>query len=532
MKRKGLRTASLCLGLSLPAVLAVQSGSAGGPTRLESGGTLRVMVSQDFRSIEPALIQTSDGQQIMHATQLSLLSYRDSREPGSRRIVPFGAAKLPNVSRDQKTYVFRIRPGLHLSDGEPVTARNFAEGLERVLDRRMESRRAFLFRDVSRVLTTGSRLTIHLSRPVPDFLDRLAMPVVTAMPLGLPVVRGGVDAPLPSAGPYYVKEYVPLRLAQLARNPYWKPATRPSRRGNVDEIVYLGRTPTEAADAVENGDADIATFADSTALAAQRIRDIHQRYGLNRDRFWARQERWRFDLVFNVRGPPFRDVSLRRAVNLILDRNRLASAHGPLAGSPTDQLLLPGRPGFRDWKLYAPHSNIAAAKRLARRERGAAVSIFVKNEESGRNVGELVRANLKQLGLRPRVTALEPSAYSDNLLLRGDWDLAVWSWAPSRDDPMAFINYALEATTYRRAIRNSNLGLFQDPVWITRMRRAAATRRGRLNAFATLDRDLMRQAPPLVPYLAANALTLFSARVGCRSWTSDGYPSLTGLCLR
>jgi hypothetical protein len=63
------------------------------------------------------------------------------------------------------------------------------------------------------------------------------------------------------------------------------------------------------------------------------------------------------------------------------------------------------------------------------------------------------------------------------------------------------------------------------------MRRVARMTRGRLKAFALLDRDLMRKAAPLAPYLAANALTLFSARVGCTSFTSDGYPNLAGLCL-
>jgi peptide/nickel transport system substrate-binding protein len=527
MRQAPLRITAVCLGLSLLAVIGSQSGSASG--HLERGGTLRIVVSQDFRSIEPALVQTNDGQQIMDATQLGLLSYADPGSGEGGHIVPYGAVRLPDVSRDAKTYVFRIRRGLRFSDGAIVTARNFAAGLDRLLDPRMQSPRAFLFKAVAAVVVRKDFLTIRLSRAEPDFLDRLALPVLTAMPRNLPVQSGGVDAPLPSAGPYYVKEYVPGQMARLVKNPFWKPATRPSRRGNVDEVVYLGRSPQTAADLVERSEADLATFADSTVLPAERIRGFHGHYGLNRDRFWARQRFGRMNLIFNLRRPLFRNARLRRAVNFALDRTQLAAAHGPLAGSRTDQLVLPGRPGFRDWKLYPFRPDLATARILAREARQRIVSFYVPDMEWGRAVGAVVKENLARIGLRVNVTALESVGFSAALALDRRWDLAAGAWSTARDDPLVYINYPLEGKT--TPLRNANLGLFNDPLWVRRMRRVAGMTRSRLKAFELLDRDLMQKAAPLAPYLAANALTLFSTRVGCASFTNDGYPNLAGLCL-
>jgi peptide/nickel transport system substrate-binding protein len=541
MPHAPLRITAVCLGSLLLAVVGSQSGSATG--HFEHGDTLRIVVSQDFRSIEPALVQTGDGQQIMEATQVGLLSYADPGSGERGHIVPYGAVRLPTISRDLKTYVFRIRRGVRLSDGTPVTASNFAAGLDRLLDPRMKSQRAFLFKEVrgARSVMTGKvahvsgvvakkdRLIIHLSKAVPDFLDRLALPVLTAIPLDLPVVSGGVDAPLPSAGPYYVKEYVPGQRARLVKNPFWKHATRPSRKGNVDEIVYVGRAPETAADLVERGEADIVTFAGSTVLPAEQIRGFWRRYGVNRDRFWARQMRWRMNVIFNLRRPLFRNVRLRRAVNFALDRTQLAAAHGPFGGSRTDQLVLPRRPGFRDWKLYPFRPDFAAARTLARGAHPRIVSLYVPDTESGRTVGSVVKANLARIGLRLNVIALESSGFHVALAFNRRWDLAAGSWSTSRDDPLVYINYPLEGKT--TPIENANVGLFDDPSWIGRMRRVARMTRGRLKAFALLDRDLMQKAAPLAPYLAANALTLFSTSVGCPSFTNDGYPNLAALCL-
>jgi peptide/nickel transport system substrate-binding protein len=531
-----------CLSVSLlPAALARA------PAAANRGGTLRVVVSADFGSIEPALVKSYDGLQVMSATQLTLVS-RDNGG-GGRRFVPYGAARLPSISRDGKTYVFRVRRGLHFSDGSPVTARNFAAGLERLLHPRMHSQRAFLFDDISGarafmsgkaanvkgVVATKERLVVRLTRPAPDIVDRLALPLVTAMPLGLPIAPGGVEAPLPSAGPYYAKEYEPGRVARLVRNPYWNAATLRSRPANVDEITYLGRAPDEAAAAVSRGDADVATFASAELLAPDLVRDLRHRYRVNHGRFFARPRLGRVSVVFNVQRPLFRNSpKLRRAVNFALNRTQLVAAHGPLAGRPTDQLLLPGRPGFHDWKLYPYKGDIAAAKRLARGAlRRRDVTLYVPTTRWGPAVAAIIRSNLAPLGLHVRVKTVPTSSFETVLsLARTQWDIAVAAWSPTRDDPVSFINFALDGRHIGRPFPGFNLGRFNEPKWNVRMRDVARMRHGRDAAYARLDRDLMRTAAPLGPYLVANTLTLVSVRVGCVSWLADNWPNLAGVCIK
>ena len=112
--------ASSCLVVSLlPAALPHT------PAAANRGATLRIVVSADFGSIEPALVTSYDGLQLMSATQLTLVSLRDTGMRGPR-VVPYGAVRLPTISRDGKTYGFRVRRGLRFSDGSPDSWPNLA----------------------------------------------------------------------------------------------------------------------------------------------------------------------------------------------------------------------------------------------------------------------------------------------------------------------------------------------------------------------------------------------------------------------
>jgi peptide/nickel transport system substrate-binding protein len=86
---------------------------------------------------------------------------------------------------------------------------------------------------------TKDRLVFHLVNAEPDFLSRLALDRVSAMPRDLPPTPGGVDDPYPSAGPYSVQEYVPGRTLRLVQNPYWKASTLRSRPSTAHRCCGL-----------------------------------------------------------------------------------------------------------------------------------------------------------------------------------------------------------------------------------------------------------------------------------------------------
>jgi peptide/nickel transport system substrate-binding protein len=553
--RSRIAVATPWLALSLLAAVLVPSGSARAPSVAKRGGTLRVAIYFDPGTIEPGTTTSQQAVQLMYATQLTLVAYREDGGPGTgRRIIPYGA-QLPTLSDDGKTYTFRIRPGLQFSDGSRVTARSFQDGFERVLDPRMrgsggfdnvKGARAFYegrAAHISGVRATKDRLVFHLADVEPGFLARLTRPLVSAMPHGLPIAPGGVEAPLASAGPYYVQEYVPRRTLRLVRNPYWRPSTLPTRPAPFKEIHYLLRATAEAAvTAVRNGDADVATVLDPSALDPDLIRELEGRYGRNRQ-FWVRPRNLRRHLVFNTRHSPFDKARLRRAASFALDRTELRDALGPRAGQVTDQLLLPVSAGFRDWKLYPPRPNLRRARRNARGAlQGEDATLIVDSTGSGRAVGDVIKSNLDQLGLHVEVVPKAPLVIREYLKENPDaWDLATLYTSPYLVDPAQLINIGLEGhvNDQPRGAEGCaciyNFSGFDDEKWVGRMRRTNRLRHGRLKAYARLDRGLMKGPAPIAPYATGNSLTLISRRIGCfGSSAYPGYffPNLAALCLR
>jgi peptide/nickel transport system substrate-binding protein len=512
----------------------------------------------DPGTIEPGTIEGDQSGQLISATQLTLVTYREDGGPGTgKRIIPYGA-HMPTLSDDGKRYTFRIRSGLRFSDGSPVTGRSFQAGFERMLDRRIGGLWGWQYEnvvgahafiqgqadDVSGVTATKDRLIFQLAEAEPDFLSRLALPYVSAMPLGLPVSPGGVGAPLPSAGPYHVEEFVPGRMLRLVRNRYWKPSTLLSRPAKFKEIHYLEWATAEAAvAAVRRGEADVATVLDTRDLNPDLIRELMRDYGVNHRQFWVRRRTRRYSLVFNTRRPLFDRAKLRLAASFALDRKLLRKTLGPLAGQVTDQLLPPVSAGFRDWTLYPARPDLPRAKRLAGgalQGKDAHATLIVGSTAPGPAVGNVIKSNLALIGLSVEVVPKAPLTFYRYLRNPNNpWDLATMLTNPGRVDPMVFINFGLEGNSYDSVSAACpcfyNYSGFDDKKWVRRMQRTNSLRHGRLKAYASLDRDLMKRAAPIAPYATGNSLTLVSPRIGCiksRPYPAHLAPNLAALCPR
>jgi peptide/nickel transport system substrate-binding protein len=534
------RTRWLTGGLALATGVGLLLAAALGATGQQRGGTLRLALLPGFSSLDPSVAGTLA---IHNATQLLLLSFPDQESERWNRLVPHAAEAMPKVSRDGRTYTFTIRRGLRFSDGRPVTAANFAYSLNRALRPELDAYVAELLRDIvgaddvidgrattaAGIRASGRTLTIRLDRPVTDFPARLTMGNLGALPLDLPVVEGGIPfrAPVVSAGPYYVKEYVPRRSALLVRNPYWNRRALPGRPANVDAISYtFGLTVEQVLALVERGEVDVV----SPPPAA--VPELQRRFGVNESRLFIRPAlavRW---LEFNHERPLFRDnVPLKRAINYAVDRAHLARQAGILAFRRTDQILPPTMPGFVDAHLYPlAGADVATARRLARGAlRGGRAVLYALSEPLELRFADVVRFNLAQLGIKAEIRAFERPVFVERISRPGEpWDIALSGWITDYADPGSFLE------TFRRGTAGLvNVSAFDEARWSSRIDRAAAlTGEERYAAFGALDRDLMREAAPVAPLLVDNLLIFTSARVGCVNFHPRGFVNYVALCLR
>jgi ABC-type transport system substrate-binding protein len=225
-----------------------------------TGKVARLFVGGLLEPIDPAVGWDTGMFQVDYATCAKLVNYPDEPAPGGWQLRPEIAAAMPEVSPDRRTYTFTIRPGYRFSppSGQEVTAETFLFSIERALSAKgdnppgpqfiddIQGEGAFLAHRVAHVSglrAEGDRLSITLVKPSPDFLERLAMPFFCPVPTDTPPASGASESitrdtgnghgpfTVPSAGPYYVADYLNEEYAILKPNPnYPGPRAADARR--------------------------------------------------------------------------------------------------------------------------------------------------------------------------------------------------------------------------------------------------------------------------------------------------------------
>jgi peptide/nickel transport system substrate-binding protein len=518
------------------------------PVSANRGRIARLTVLEDPGPTDPAL---DFDRQRQSATCARLYNYPDRPYPEGAMLRPEVAEDQPSVSRNGRTYVFRLRSGYRFSppSNEPVTARAFERAIERGLSPRMESFAAEILpgimgaddyiagraRRISGISARGSTLVIRLERPLPGLTARLAAPYFCAVPPNTPITPKGVDA-VPSAGPYYVSSHVPERSLVLRRNPNYH-GPRPQR---LAEIRYtIGVREEKGVAAVEAGRADYVALNPQNftpGVPPKLRRRLITRYGPRSDAARAGHQQLFtqpslsiYSFVFNTHRGPFTDPRLRRAVNFAMDRRALAeNTGGGEVGQPTDQFIPPGVPGFEDVAVYPLGGpDLASARRLAGGARRKAVLYTCKLPGCTRH-GQILKSNLRAIGIELEVRQFVIPEMFKRL---GDpsepFDIGYWNWFVDYADPFGYINQQFAREGGFRP------GLFYDTRFERRMADAAALDgAARLRAYARLDRDLAVDAAPAAAFATGVSTYFLSARMGCQVLHPIYGLDLAALCIR
>jgi YVTN family beta-propeller protein len=516
------------------------------PTGLASGGgTLRIESEQDVDSMDPALAYAGLSWQLLYTTCAKLLNYPDTPGPAGMRLIPEVAKALPARSPDGKTYTFTIRPGFRFSppSNQPVTAQTFKYTIERSLDPRMRGPYAHYYADIvgaraymagkanhiAGVSADGNMLTVHLLAPAPNFLSRIALPALCAVPANTPVNPNG-EREIPSAGPYYVASYTPGQGVVLARNPNYH-RSRPHHFERVQ--IAVGISADRAVADIEAGRADYTTLgstARSLATLAARLAGRygpaspaasrgHQQYfinpGLQLDYF-----------VLNTHRPLFSDAQLRQAVNYAIDRRELAAlgdGYQQLPERPTDHYLPPGMAGFRDAHIYPLTPNLAKARQLVHGNQRPAV-LYTCDVALCLEQAQIVKTDLAAIGLQVQINTFPSATLFAKEATPGEpFDLAWYGWAADYPDPQGMLDPILADS--------GNQPTFENPTYRHKLA-AAAKLSGpeRYLAYGILDIDLARNAAPLAAFGNLSSHDFFSARIGCQTYNPYWGMDIAAFC--
>ena len=223
---------------------------------------------------------------------------------------------------------------------------------------------------------------------------------------------------------------------------------------------------------------------------------------------------------------------MRQAVAYAVDRPGITRLAGLNAGTPNEQILPPGIPGYRDANIYpVGRPDVAKAKALLGGKAGKVV-MYTTNDQLGINTGQFVQANLKAIGLDVEVKPYTFAVLIDKTGTRGEpFDLMSIGWFADYPDPYEFINILLEGRTIA-AKNNVNVSYFNDPVYQRKMDAAARlSGDARYRAYGNLDVDITRNRSPLVITNNQNVREFMSTKVGCANYSyAWGGPNIAMLC--
>jgi ABC-type oligopeptide transport system substrate-binding subunit len=524
MRRWTLSAGMLLSGASLLAASALASVSQAPPAN-----TFRMSLGVDIDSVDPALAYSVPSWTLEYATGAMLLNYPDAPAPKGSQLVPEVAAGFPTISRDGRTYTFRLKRTYRFSSGGPVRAGNFVRAFRRARDPRMDSPAAALVDDVVAVRAVGFwTLKVRTKGRAADLLARLATPFFAAVPKALPIDPDGVAAPVPAAGPYFVREWVRNRHIVLERNRFY----RGPRPHNVDRVIVDIGLPHETIKLnIDRG------ITDTGDLPPAAHAELGRQYGVKRGspgRYFANRQPTILYLALNEDRELFRgNVPLRQAVNSAIDRRAMMLQYAAHGGSVHDQLLPPAVRGFRDFKLYPP--DLARARALAEGHlRGAKAVLWCSFRTPFPQICQIVQKNLREIGLAVdvgRAPRCWPTVICDPTQRGAAFDMLLSSHRVGYLDPYDFMKL-VDGRTIRPS-DNTNLSYFRHRGFDRRIARAnRLIGAARYRAFSAIDRDVMRQAAPVAVIGTPNDRHYVSARTGCYHYHPVYGLDLPAICLK
>ena len=452
----------LCLRIavlgSLSSVLwLANAGCVRRQTNVQRGDREQVLhcgIGSEVADLDPQIVTGIGERYVLSALFEGLVN----EDPRDLHPVP-GVAASWDVSPDGLVYVFHLRADARWSNGDPVTAGDFAASFRRLLTPSLGAENAALFYGVTNAeafnqgrLADFSQvgiaaldprtLRITLAHPQPYLLSLLAQ--AAAYPVHVRSIesqgpadqRGGAwtrPGRLVGNGPFVLTQWRPNRVIAVDKSPtYWD-----SAHVRLQGIRFY---PIDSRDAEER---------------AFRAGQLHVTYTLPA----GKTEAYRRDapqflrvdpylntyfLRLNVRRPPLDEPRVRRALALAIDRAALA--HAVLRGGrePAPTLTPPGLPDYTP--PAGQPTDPAGARRLLAEAgypegRGLPpLELLCDNSENLRLVAEALQEMWRrELGVQVRVHNLEMKSVQSESRT-GRYQMSLADWVADYLDADSFLN--------------------------------------------------------------------------------------------
>ena len=521
--------------------VATSATQKAGHTTALRGGVLKVAHSGGgFDTLDPQIAYVANDWAALYATQRLLLNFPNKVGKAGSVLQPDGAAAMPTISKNGKVYTFHLRKGMRFSDGSPVTAQAWQRAFERDLSPKMYVQNGcFLAIDqmivgaekfancagtkgvktsahISGIKAKGLTLTFRLTKANPTFLSILGMQWFGAVKPNMKYSANpnGVLT-YPSAGPYYIKTNRPQRLAVLVRNKFYKGF----QEANPNQIVINENNGSGQAQVlqIEKGQLDL----DFGQVPSDQVASVSQKYGgPNKGQFHVGPTTCVSWASLNTQRAPTNSAATRKALNYAFSRASVIKLGGPYSGTPADQFLVPGIPGYKKLHIYGNYPNFAKAKQVGAGHLSGTLNLYYRPSSTFQsNLMQFEQRQFGALGFQTKLQTSDPTGYyhalqTKSVALGSDgYNVAGGGWCADYLDGFDYMNVNLDGNTIGDT-GNVNYFYFNSSAFNKALAHAASLFGAkRAAAYQALDKTLMTKYVPFIPYEVSNNRFLTSKRV-------------------
>jgi oligopeptide transport system substrate-binding protein len=495
------------------------SGSRRGSDATQHHTVLRRGLPGEPRTLDPQLADDQFSLQVIRDLYEGLTA-----EDPAGRVIP-GIAASWTVDETGTVYVFYLRRGIQWSNGAPLTAQEFVDGLRRAVDPKTGAGDAILLSVVKGAtdITSGhknaaelgvaaiddSTVRIELEHPAPFILQILSQPIAAPSYEGAPVAakEGASSKNLgPYDGPYVLARRIPGSFIDLTRNQnYWNAANV-----GIEKVRYVN-VESEATELHEYmaGELDM-TFT----LPLADIKRISDQLG---PQVQIDTTLGTTFLALNLSNPELRDHNVREALSIAVDRDAIAQ-HVLPGVRPAYTLVASGSNGYTppkyEWMDWDRARQLAFAKSLYAHagyseQKPLRLRLYCASGEGNQRVMIAIAGSWKQnLGVASELISEEFRVFLVGRKDKSRWDVVRVRWDADYDDPSSFLDVLAPGS-------NENDPGYSNPQFSELIRRATVEPRPsmRMDYLRNAEESMLNDYP-IIPIYFARSRRLVEPYVG------------------
>ncbi len=332
------------------------------------------------------------------------------------------------VTPDNKTWAFKLRPGVRFHNGEPFNAATVKFAYERAAAADSANKDKAVFANIVNISATDPlTVVITLKNTNPDFLFQIGQ--ATAVIVEPKSAAGNNSQPV-GTGPFKLDSWAKGSQLVLVRWDGYRDVKAIALRRVT--VRFISDAAAQVA-AMLAGDVDL--FPRVSAA-----RNLEQFRADKRFQVLVGGSRAKTIVAINNKKKPLDDVRVRRAIAMAIDRKQVIDGVANGFGAPIGSFYVPGAPGYVD--LTGVNAYDPDRARALLKEAGVTtpleLSLKLPPPPYARQGGEVVAAMLAKVGIVAKQENVEWAQWLSGVYGQKAYDLTIISHV----EPLDMGNFA------------------------------------------------------------------------------------------